>query len=65
MNFVVDLKKSMNQFDYVFFISDIYTIHLSFAKIFLCQYLIYMEFSNKGNRKGIFEGFILLSSTFM
>ena len=64
MNFVVDLKKSMSQFDYIFYF-HMYTIDFSFAKISLYQYLIYMEFSNKGNRKGIFEGFILLSSTFM
>ena len=64
MNFVVDLKKSMSQFDYIFYF-HMYTIDFSFAKISLYQYLIYMEFSNKGNKKGTFEGFILLSSSFM
>ena len=64
MNFVVDLKKSMSQFDYIFYF-HMYTIDFSFAKISLYQYLIYMEFSNKGNKKGTFEGFTLLSSSFM
>jgi len=40
MNFVVDLKKSMSQFDYIFYF-HMYTIDFSFAKISLYQYYLY------------------------